>query len=146
VILISPSPRIDFCHISYQEDKCGIVGAKKKLSIRRCPLHVVASWANRERSRKVALEYPSVLARAYRGEPLRRVVVEHTDRAAFLVSPNSLAAFVAGEIGSAGFPIEDVFEFDDALYQRLREQWERESRTDEMLWRSARPYAEPRAA
>jgi hypothetical protein len=92
------------------------------------------------------MEYSLVLARAYRGEPLRRVVVEHTERAAFLVNPDSLAAFTAGEIGAAGFPIEDVFEFNADLYDRLHVQWERDGRTDDMLWRSARPYTEPRAA
>ena len=95
----------------------------------------------------MALEYPLVLARAYRGEPLRRVVVEHTDRAASLVNPDALAAFAAGEIGPAGFPIEDVFEFDDDLYRRLRAQWEAHGRTDDALWRSAQHYkSEPRAA
>jgi hypothetical protein len=94
----------------------------------------------------VAPEYPLVLARAYRGEPLRRAIVEQTDRAAFLVNPDYMAAFTAGEIGSAGFPIEDVFEFDADLYDRLHAQWERDGRTDDMLWRSARPYTEQRAA
>jgi hypothetical protein len=93
------------------------------------------------------MEYPLVLARAYRGEPLRRVLVEQTERAAFLVNPDSLAAFTAGENGPAGFPIEDVFEFDAEVYSRLRTQWVADSRTDDALWRAARPLtSKPRAA
>jgi hypothetical protein len=92
------------------------------------------------------MAYPLVLARAYGGEPLRRFVIQTTDRAVFLVNPDFLAAVEAGERGPAGFPIEDVFEFDAELYARLRVQWEREGRTDDALWRSAQPYSEPRAA
>jgi hypothetical protein len=92
------------------------------------------------------MDYPLVLAQAFRGQPLRRLVVEKTHRAVFLVNPDYLAAVEAGESGAAGFPVEDVFEFDADLYQRLREQWERDGRTDDTLWRSARPYNQPPVA
>jgi hypothetical protein len=91
------------------------------------------------------MAYPVVMARAYRGEPWRCLAMQTTDRAAFLISPDSLSAIEAGELGPVGFPIEDVFEFDADLYQQLREQWEREGRTDGALWRSAQPYSKPRA-
>jgi hypothetical protein len=92
------------------------------------------------------MTYPEVMARAFRGEPWRCFALRTTDRAAFLAGTDSLEAIEAGEGQPVGFPIEDVFEFDAELYGRLHEQWEREGRTDDMLWRSARPYTEPRAA
>jgi hypothetical protein len=92
------------------------------------------------------MAYPIVMARAYKGEPWRCFVVRTTERGAFLAGPNSVDAIEAGECEPVGFPIEDVFEFDAALYDRLHAQWERDGRTDDMLWRSARPYTEPRAA
>jgi len=97
---------------------------------------------------------PMVMARAYRGEPWRALLVEKTDKVAYLISPHTLSEFEAGECQPVGFPIEDVFEFDAGLYHRLREQWEREeqmeveisdvllNRHPHTLWRSARRYSE----
>lgn len=92
------------------------------------------------------MAYPVVMARAYRGEPWHCFAVRRTERAAFLAGPNSLEAIEAGDCEPVGFPIEDVFEFDASLYERLHAQWEREGQTDDALWRSARPYTERRAA
>jgi hypothetical protein len=92
------------------------------------------------------MAYPLVLARAFRGQPLRRFLIDMTDRAAFVVNPDYLAAVEAGESGAVGFPAEDVFEFDADLYDQLRKQWEKEGRTDDALWRAAQPYMGRRAA
>jgi hypothetical protein len=92
------------------------------------------------------MAYPLVLARAFRGEPLRRLLVKMTDRAAFLVNPDYLGAVESGKSGAAGFPAEDVFEFDADLYNQLRKQWEAERRTDDALWYAATCYTARRAA
>ena len=92
------------------------------------------------------MTYPMVLARAARGEPWRCLLIRTTDKAAFLVGPESVAAFETGECQPIGFPAEDVFEFDAALFDRLREQWERERQTDAALWQAARRYEARRAA
>ena len=92
------------------------------------------------------MTYPTVLARAARGEPWRCLLIRTTDKASFLVGPESLAAFEAGECQPIGFPAEDVFEFDAALYDRLRAQWDSDRRTDDALWKSARRYEARRAA
>jgi hypothetical protein len=91
------------------------------------------------------MAYPAVMAKAYRGEPWRCFALRTTERAAFLAGSNSLEAVEAGECQPVGFPIEDVFEFDADLFRKLSEQWEREGRTDDALWRLARPYSELRA-
>jgi hypothetical protein len=73
-------------------------------------------------------------------------LIHQTDRAAFVVNPDYIRAFEAGESGAAGFPLEDVFEFDHELYRRLCEQWERARKTDDALWQVALPYTAQRAA
>ena len=92
------------------------------------------------------MAFPMVMARAYRGEPWRSLLVGETEKGAYLVGPESLSAFEAGECQAVGFPAEDVFELDDALFDLLRQQWEREGRTDDALWQSARRHGPQRAA
>jgi hypothetical protein len=92
------------------------------------------------------MAYPVVLARAFRGEPLRRFLMDMTEWAAFVVNPDYLDAVEAGDSGAVGFPAEDVFEFDADLYNRLRKQWEAERKTDDALWQAARPYPARRVA
>lgn len=74
------------------------------------------------------------------------MVVETTDRAAFLTDSEHAPAVETGEVDPVGFPIEDVYEFDADLFSRLRQQWQLERRTDEQLWRSAVPFGSRRAA
>jgi hypothetical protein len=92
------------------------------------------------------MAYVPAMARAYRGEPWKCLIVETTDRAAFLTSAEHAAAVEAGQCEPVGFPIEDVFEFDAAIFEQLRRQWETEGRTDDQLWRFAVPLGTPRAA
>ena len=108
----------------------------------RPPPDAAGETANRGRR----MSYPVVLARACRGEPWRCLLIDSTERGGFLIGPESLSAFQTGECQPVGFPIEDVFEFDGSLYDRLLEQWNRERRTDDELWRSARRYETRRAA
>jgi hypothetical protein len=115
---------------------------KKKLPIHRDPF----DFGPNQRATEKMMAYIDVLARAYRSEPLRRIAIEAGDRVVYLANPEYLMEVEAGESDPVGYPREDVFEFDADLYMQLREQWEREGRTDDTLWRSARLYSEPRAA
>ena len=81
-----------------------------------------------------------VLAMAYRGEPLRRVFCVRSKALIYLANPERLGAVENGASSPVGFPARDVFEFDEALYARLREQWKANGTTDGTLWRSAKPY------
>jgi len=121
----------------------GSAGAKKKLSIRRAPDGRWANLANRE---AVAMAHIEAMARAFRGEPWRCLVVEMATRVAYLTSSEHVEDVEAGRLDPVGFPLEDIFEFDPTLFDRLRSQWERERRTDEQLWRSAVPFGSRRAA
>lgn len=92
------------------------------------------------------MAYVMAMARAFRGEPWRCMVVDTTERAAFLTDPEHAQAVQTGEIRPVGFPIEDVYEFDSGLFSQLSRQWEQDRRTDDQLWRSAVPFGTPRAA
>lgn len=81
-----------------------------------------------------------VLARASRGEPLRRIAVGSGGRVLYLANPDRLDAVRAGESDPVGFPKEDVFEFDEGAFAALIEQWTRQRATDPAMWRKLRRY------
>jgi hypothetical protein len=86
------------------------------------------------------MQMQKVLVRAFGGEPLDRVVVEHGERVIFLAHPGRIAAVQAGDSYPVGFPREDVFVFDAALYERLKYQWDSQGLTESALWAEATCY------
>ena len=76
-----------------------------------------------------------VMARAYEGEPLERVVVGVGERVIYLARPDLTEATMATG-GGVGFPREDVFYFDEAAFAALTDQWARQRATDPATWRS----------
>lgn len=50
------------------------------------------------------MDYPLAMARAFRGEPWRCLVVETTSRALFLTAPEHAAAVQAGDCEPVAFP------------------------------------------
>jgi hypothetical protein len=92
------------------------------------------------------MAYQVAMARAWRGEPWRCVVVQSAGCAAFLTAEDQVAAMDAGEIAPIGFPAEDVYEFDLGIFDALCRQWESQHRTDDRLWHSAVPFGTNRAA
>jgi hypothetical protein len=85
--------------------------------------------------------YPEVVARADRGKPVRRLALETGKRVVYLANPERIDAVEAGESYPIGFPMEDVFEFDEAVFAILVEQWARQRATDPAIWRKLKPYA-----
>lgn len=85
----------------------------------------------------------TVLARAYGGEPLRRVVWDRRQDKIMLINPDYYEeAIRLGEVRSIGFPEEDVFTYDELLHDQLREAFDRSSWPDlEILWTKAKPYS-----
>lgn len=80
------------------------------------------------------------MVRAYRGEPLERAVIGFGGAVVYLAHRDRLPAVSTGESCPVGFPSEDVFALDAALFAELRSQWEHEGRTDDSLWKRAVPY------
>jgi hypothetical protein len=82
-----------------------------------------------------------VLAMASGGEPLRRILTDIGERVFYLANPERIAAVEAGESHPIGFPMEDVFEFDEAVFAALVEQWARQRGTDPATWGKLRRYS-----
>lgn len=81
-----------------------------------------------------------VMARAFRGEPLCRVAVDHGNGLIYIANPARLDSVRKGESFPVGFPKEDVFTYDEQIFRRLRDQWEERGTTDPELWQKALPY------
>ena len=86
------------------------------------------------------MEPTIVIARAWGGEPVRRTAVEYDGGAVYIVNPDQLDAWKAGETRPAGFPAEDVFEFNEAVFGALNEQWMRHRATDPATWQQLIPF------
>jgi hypothetical protein len=82
----------------------------------------------------------SVIARASAGEPVQRIFIEAGERVFYLANPARLDAVRRGDSEPVGFPKEDVFEFDEATFADLVEQWARQRATDPATWQTLKPY------
>jgi hypothetical protein len=81
-----------------------------------------------------------VIARSFTGEPLRRVALHTRKGLVFIASEAALGRVESGEMPSIGFPIEDVFEFDDDRFDGLRRRWQERGRVEPDDWTGLRPY------
>jgi hypothetical protein len=81
-----------------------------------------------------------VIARAWGGEPIRRVALEQGKDVVYLANPDRIEAIRAGESAPVGFPREDVFEFDEGVFSTLVDQWASQRATDPAIWAKLRRY------
>ena len=77
---------------------------------------------------------PFVIVRAFRGQPLRRVVQTASKKAVFVRNPAS------GDGGSVGFPSGDVFVFEPALFDALEQSFTVHGTVPAYLWAKAVPF------
>lgn len=80
------------------------------------------------------MDKPLVIARAYRGEPLKRVAMETGRGLVYVAAPEAIRAIGVGESYPVGFPAEDVFVFDSKAYEKLRSSWDQKKGIDRMIW------------
>jgi hypothetical protein len=81
-----------------------------------------------------------VIARAYRGEPLKRLVLKVANGCVYVANPAAMTAVENGESFPIGFPEEDVFLFDSDAYEALASEWEKRKATNPQSWRRLRRY------
>jgi hypothetical protein len=81
-----------------------------------------------------------VLAMAFGGKPIKRIFLEVGERVFYLANPERIDAIRAGVTDPVGFPKEDVYEFDEAVFADLVDQWARQRATDPATWRRLTPY------
>jgi hypothetical protein len=82
-----------------------------------------------------------VLARAYRDQPLDRMVVGENARVYYIANPSTVSSTGKCTSGGVGFPKAYVFEFDSVLFDSLERAWlARDSEALATLWQEASPY------
>lgn len=81
-----------------------------------------------------------VIVRASGGEPLERIVMGRGRRVIYLANPHRISAELSGETDPVGFPVEDVFAFNDQVYEALCLQWQKTQATKNADWEALRPY------
>jgi hypothetical protein len=84
-----------------------------------------------------------VLVRAYEWKPLERKVWSIGKTTIMLSNPVLFESIEAGKAWPMGFPIEDVFQFDEGLYKQLIKAYERGAGEKLIkLWAKGTPYLE----
>jgi hypothetical protein len=82
-----------------------------------------------------------VLARAYKDQPLDRILVGENARVFYIANPSTVSSTGRCTSGGVGFPKACVFNFDSTLFESLDEAWQRgDTETLASLWREATPY------
>ena len=76
-----------------------------------------------------------VIARAFRGKPLSRVVIEASRGRVYVANPALLEGVRNGDTYAVAFPSEDVFEFNEGIYERLTSEWEKTGATLPETWK-----------
>jgi hypothetical protein len=83
---------------------------------------------------------PIVIARAFRGEPLLRVVIGSRGTIVYVANPQNVDKSELDQAEGVGFPLEDVFVFDRSIFSALEKEWSRHRTTPDSLWRKLIRY------
>ena len=85
------------------------------------------------------------LAKAYGGEPLRRMVTGRNNKVVFIANPSTGGSIGPQQVGSVGFPPDCVFEFEKPLYTNLLDAYESgDSERLGTLWGQAKALDVPK--
>jgi hypothetical protein len=84
-----------------------------------------------------------VIAMAYGGQPLKRIVTGKAHGLTYVANPSTDISKLPGAPGGVGFPDSAVFRFDSELMDALDSAWSSGDVAKlERLWREATPSAE----
>jgi hypothetical protein len=81
-----------------------------------------------------------VIVRDFRGEPLRRVALFTDMDAVYTASVFAVEANL-GYPPPTAVPRRDTFQWDDAIYARLKAQWREHAETDNATWKELKPFS-----
>jgi hypothetical protein len=87
------------------------------------------------------MSQPIVIVRAFMGQPMKCVVLDSDGERAAVANPASLQKIKNGESFPVSLPHTAVFEFDEAAYSRLLDEFKASGETRSHSWRSLRPWA-----
>ena len=111
----------------------GISTSKKKLFVR-------GGGDNINDNKELRMNHPIVIARAYRGEPLKRVFISQSNGLVYVKNPDCMNGLEAAESLAVGFPAEDIFDFDDQVFGALAHEWQECGATSKETWRRLKRY------
>jgi hypothetical protein len=81
-----------------------------------------------------------VIARAFGGRPLRRIIMGSQSGLAYLAAPEAVLRIESGDLFAVGFPKRDVFRFDETAFQQLELEWRAIKRTNNSSWAKLELY------
>lgn len=70
------------------------------------------------------MQYKLVIAKAHKNHPVKMILVESFPGVAFLSAPDRLKCVLEDKLDPVGFPAEDIFEYDEAIFNKLSAEWE----------------------
>jgi hypothetical protein len=87
------------------------------------------------------MEVQLVIARAYRNRPLKRLLLETVNDRGFICHPDTLEDYKNGNSYPVGFPLIDLFHFNEQLFARLESAFRRrDKRAIANIWTECRPF------
>ena len=87
-----------------------------------------------------------VLARAFKDRPLKRLLLEVDLGKGFICSPATYEDCCNGQAHPVGFPVGDLYEFDESLFSRLESAARRRDKRILEIWADAKPLIEREAS
>lgn len=78
------------------------------------------------------------IVRDFRGQPLQRVVVDVGQRLVWVANPMMLDRIQSGVSSAVGFPINDVYRFEKAIFLDMEEEWKQNECTNK--WADLKPF------
>jgi hypothetical protein len=81
-----------------------------------------------------------VIVRDFRGEPLRRVALFTDMDAVYTASVFAVEADL-GYPPPTAVPRRDIYQWDEAVYARLKSQWREHGETDDATWKELKPFS-----
>lgn len=88
------------------------------------------------------MDMQTVIVRAFRGQPLRRVTHECANGRVYVSSERAIRLAQSGALPAVGFPVEDTFVFDAEVFERLARAWSKDGETKPDDWRELKPLAD----
>ena len=81
-----------------------------------------------------------VIARDWRGYPLKRVAMSSDNGLIYVANPALYDAVISGNSSAIGFPMRDVFSYDENLYNEIVNEYESYGKVEQTQWMKLKRY------
>jgi hypothetical protein len=80
------------------------------------------------------MQNTTVIVRSFGGNPLLRVAIQAENGLIYVVKPGTESRVESGETSAVGFPETDIFEYENEVFDRLRQEWQAGGTTERATW------------